>query len=202
MTDQPGDDEKQADIMAALNAQEMQQALRKLSPFENPAAWRKTFTALAAEQAPLALASCIELLQSRDPMARIMAARMILEYGMGKPVSADKHDAVNHKVIDARGAQTVRWSTPEEATDAALSRAADDAPISLQPLVAPAAPIMSPDAKPAPAVVDQPDDLPDDDGTIEQPGALAPLPIVDVAKMFGEERGIATDAAAPEKDQD
>lgn len=201
MTDQPGDDKEKDAVMAAFDGQELQQELRKLSPFENPAAWRKTFTALAAEQAPLALASCIELLQSRDPMARIMAARMILEYGMGKPVSADKHDATNHKVIDGRGAQTVRWSTPTEATDAALSRAADDAPITLQPLVAPAATIMSPDAKPAPAVVDQPDDLPED-GTIEQPGALAPLPIVDVAKMFGEERGIATDAAATEKDQD
>lgn len=186
------DDKNQPEIEAPFMDSQIAKELVKLSPFDNPTAWRRSFTALAAEQAPLALASVIELLHSRDPMARVMAARMILEYGMGRPVDAAKHDAVNHKVLEGRG-NTVRWSTPDEATDAALSRAADDAPVTLKPLLPPAAPVMAPDAQPIQADVD---DVPQDDGVEaanEQPGMMAPLPIVDMAKMFGEERGITTD---------
>lgn len=184
-----------------FSASRAAEELERLSPLGSPVQWRMSFTALAAEQAPLALASVVDLLHSRDPMARCMAARLILEYGMGKPVSADKHDAVNHRVLDGRGgAQPVRWSTPTEVTDAAMARAKDDAPISLPPLLTPPAPpVMSPEVKQTTVVVD---DTQDDavDAASEQPGVIAPLPIVDVAKMFGEDRGIATDGAeAPPK---
>ncbi len=180
-----------------IDGKELEAALSRLSPFDDPTLWRKSFTVLAAEKAPMALGVLTNLLNSDNPMAQIMACKLILQYGLGSPVAADKHDAVNHRILDGqKSTQSVRWSTVNEVKDAAMERAKDDQPITLQPLLnPPAGPANEPEATKAPQ--EDPEAVPDDYGAAanEQPGVMAPLPIVDVAKLFGEERGIATDGA-------
>ena len=88
---------------------------------------------------------------------------------------------------------TVRWSSAIEATDAALLKSRDDAPLLLAPLVA--SPVsVSPDApaQEAAAVEDEQDEM--KAAADEVPGMMPLLPYKDAIfqEALGEVRGIAT----------